>query len=139
MGNLLLLFLLPAILFSCKPAAEEQENETKITAVDSETQLIHSVFFWLKAGTTEEEKLAFEEGMKKLGEAKTIRKYYIGKADPSDRDVVDDSFDYSWIVHFSGAEDEEKYQSDPLHLKFIEDHNMIWDRVLVYDSKISSE
>ncbi|MFC0185933.1 Dabb family protein [Pseudarcicella hirudinis] len=37
-------------------------------------------------------------------------------------------------IVFNNIEDEEIYQTHPIHLKFIEDYSHLWEKVIVYDS-----
>ena len=96
--------------------------------------LAHVVFFWMKSTVTEDQKKTFEGGLEKLGTSPTIQKYQWGKPAPSDREVVDDSFDYSWIVYFANREDEKAYQDEPIHHEFVEKYSDLWEKVIVYDS-----
>ena len=52
------------------------------------------------------------------------------------RGVVDNSYDYAINVHFNSVADEKAYQSEPIHLEFIENHNEIWEKVIVYDNLV---
>ena len=100
----------------------------------TETGFIHTVFFWLKEGTTEEQKKEFEQGMQALGKTPTIVKWYYGQPEPNERAVVDTSFDYSWICHFKNSADQASYQVDPIHDVFVEKFKHLWETVKVYDS-----
>lgn len=136
MKKIIASFIAFAAITACNPISETSEQTEPPTAEISQYKFVHTVFFWLKEGTSAEEKAAFEEGMKKLGTVNTIGNYFMGIPSTSDRDVVDDSFDYAWIVHFPDAAAEESYQLDPKHLQFIENHQHIWDRVVVYDTEV---
>ncbi len=95
---------------------------------------MHQVYFWLK----HPEKLAdckrFEEGLQLLVTIPEIKLYHWGKAVPSNRDVVDDSFSYSYLAVFDSPTDQETYQTHPTHLKFIEEYGDLWEKVVVYDA-----
>ncbi|MET0392767.1 MAG: Dabb family protein [Chitinophagaceae bacterium] len=95
---------------------------------------IHHVYFWLKnAGSAaDQDKLA--EGLQKLSGVKTIRQYHIGKPAATSRDVIDTSYALSWLVVFDNDADQASYQTDPIHLKFVEDYAHLWQKVIVYDS-----
>ncbi len=106
-------------------------------AID-ETAFIHTVFFWFKKDVTEAEKAQFaSEGLAKLTTCKSIYKGYYGLPAHSPRDVVDNSYGYALNCHFKSAEDEEIYQNDPQHLKFIDTYKHLWDRVIVYDNLVA--
>lgn len=99
--------------------------------------LIHNVFFWLKDDLSETDRAAFLEGVKSLGTINTVRAIYIGPpASTEKRAVVDNSFSYALLVHFDNIEGQNAYQVDPIHLKFVEDHQDKWNRVTVYDNTV---
>jgi len=102
--------------------------------MNERSPFIHTVFFYLNDDVTTAQKLAFEEGMKKLGTAPTIAHFRIGKPAMTPRDIVDNSYGYSWIVEFRNREDQDAYQTEPIHLEFIELYKDLWKEVKVYDS-----
>ncbi len=124
-AKLTLTGLLALTLLSCVPDPPADQNV-----------FVHTVFFWLKPGLTPEDKAAFEKGLENLGKASTIKSYEYGVPAGTSRDVVDNSYDYAWIVRFDNAEDQELYQTDPIHLEFIDKFSHLWSRVLVYDTLI---
>ena len=95
---------------------------------------IHHVYFWLKNAGNEDDKAKLIEGLRKLSKVKTIKKYYIGKPAATRREVIDSSYDVSWLLFFDNAADQDSYQTDPVHLKFVEDCSSLWTKVTVYDS-----
>ena len=95
---------------------------------------IHHVYFWLNNPGNEEDKLKLIAGLQKLSKAQTIRQFYVGKPASTNRDVIDTTYDISWLLFFDNAEDQDSYQTDPIHLKFVEECSMLWKRVVVYDS-----
>ncbi len=95
---------------------------------------IHHVYFWLKNPGNKEDKAKLVEGLKKLSRVKTIKEFYIGQPAATRRDVIDSSYDVSWLLFFDNAADQDSYQSDPIHLKFVEECSSLWSKVIVYDS-----
>lgn len=95
---------------------------------------IHHVFFWLKQPDSKEDKAKLIEGLKKLAKVKTIEDFYIGQPAATYREVVDRSYSISWCVFFKNAADQDSYQVDPIHLKFVEECSSLWSKVIVYDS-----
>jgi len=95
---------------------------------------IHHVYFWLKnaGNTADRDKLV--EGLQKLSAVKTIRNFHIGKPAATSREVIDGSYAVSWFVLFDNDADQASYQTDPIHLKFVEDYSHLWQKVIVYDS-----
>lgn len=95
---------------------------------------IHHVYFWLaKPGNAENKKLLIE-GLKKLSGVQTILRYSIGVPANTSRAVIDSSYSVSWILIFNNVADQDSYQTDPIHLRFVEECKHLWNRVQVYDT-----
>ena len=98
-------------------------------------QFSHVVYFWLNEPQNQGARNQFEKAITLLVESSEYaHTYHLGKAVASDRAVVDDSFTYSLIINFESKADHDKYQVEPAHLKFVEENQNLWDRVIVYDS-----
>jgi hypothetical protein len=95
---------------------------------------IHHVYFWLAEPENRESKKALVAGLQKLSSVKTIRRYSIGVPANTSRDVIDSSYSISWILIFDNAADQESYQVDPIHLKFVDECKHLWKKVVVYDT-----
>jgi hypothetical protein len=95
---------------------------------------VHHVFFWLKEPQNADAMNEFENGLNSLATVPQILSYHIGTPVESPREVVDDSFTFSYITFFKNKEDQETYQSHPIHLKFVEDCQRLWEKVIVYDA-----
>ena len=98
--------------------------------------LYHTVFFWLKNPNNKKDRFEFEKAIKKL-----IRNNHLSischlgiPADSEQRDVIDTSYTYSYIVNFPSLEAQNEYQIDPHHILFIEEAKHLWVKVKVYDS-----
>jgi hypothetical protein len=98
------------------------------------SSFIHHVFFWLKKPVTAEVRNKFESALKDLVKVETITDYHLGIPAPTNRDVIDNSYTYSLLATFENKEDQDIYQTHPIHLKFIEDCQDLWERVVVYDT-----
>ena len=98
--------------------------------------LIHTVLFWLNNPESEKDRLAFESAIQELIETNPQGiQSHIGKpAETSQREVVDSSYTYLYLITFSSLEAEAAYQNDPTHHKFIEEAKHLWKKVVVYDS-----
>lgn len=97
-------------------------------------KLVHHVFFWLKdpSSTADRDKLV--AGVKGLSKIETIKMLHVGvPASTEKRDVVDNSYHVSELMFFDNVEDQKVYQDHPIHQKFIREHSMLWDKVVVYD------
>jgi len=129
-------------LFIFSNCAAQRDTKPKVTtqmieeaSATVETPMIHNVYFWLVDDITEEGKKVFEKGLEDLGLVPSIEKYYWGKpAATEERDVIDASYHYAINVFFKSLEDQAAYQIDPLHLKFVADHEAIFKKVIVYDN-----
>lgn len=95
---------------------------------------IHHVYFWLNNPDSTEDRNKLIDGLKKLSKVKTIKSYHIGKPAGTSREVIDGSYAISWMLTFADKAAEDSYQTDPIHLKFIEDCASLWRKVIVYDS-----
>ena len=95
---------------------------------------IHHVYFWLKNAGSAEDTEKLIAGLKKLSSVKTIASFHIGKPAGTNRDVIDSSYAVSWCLFFKNKADQDSYQTDPIHLKFVEECSSLWTKVIVYDS-----
>lgn len=109
-------------------------NHTDKGATAIKKIFVHHVFFWLKEPMNSEARSEFEKGLKSLVKVPQILTYHIGTPIGSPREVVDDSFTYSYIAFFKNKEDQAIYQNHPIHLKFVEDCQHLWVKVIVYDA-----
>ena len=96
--------------------------------------IIHHVFFWLKNPSSKEDLDQLIAGLKTLEKIKTVRKLYIGiPASTEKRDVIDNSYHASELMFFDNIKDQEAYQHDPIHKKFVGECSHLWQKVIVYD------
>ncbi|WP_341227677.1 Dabb family protein [uncultured Arcticibacterium sp.] len=133
----ILSLLILSIAFSCTPAEEKATEVTEtITAevTELENPFIHHVYFYLNNPDSAEDKAKLVEGLNKLAQVETIQKHFIGFPASTDRDVIVKDYAVSWMCFFKNLEEEEMYQVDPIHLKFVEDYSHLWSTVKVYDS-----
>ena len=110
------------------------KNDTKQNHMESGL-IIHSVYFWLKEGITQEEE---QEFLKFFDILKTIpgsKEIYIAKpAATHPRPVVDNSFSYHLLMTFDNMEDINTYENHPDHLSAAESFSKYWTKVEVKDS-----
>jgi Tfp pilus assembly protein PilO len=95
---------------------------------------VHHVYFWLKNTGNAEDLGKLVAGLKKLSAVKTIKQFHIGKPAATSREVIDGSYAVSLLTLFDNKADQDSYQTDPIHLKFIEECSSLWSKVIVYDS-----
>lgn len=98
------------------------------------TMFIHHVFFWLKNPDSSADRDKLVQGLTKLSKVKTIRHFHIGKPADTNREVIERGYAVSWLLQFDNDADQASYQSDPVHLQFIEECSHLWSKVIVYDS-----
>jgi len=108
--------------------------KSSIIFAQKKGMFIHHVYFWLKNSGNKEDKAKLIEGLKKLSKVKTIKNFYIGQPAATRREVIDSSYDVSWLLFFDNATDQDSYQTDPIHLKFVDECKHLWNKVVVYDS-----
>lgn len=133
------LMIFTAILFSCSIQQDIHKESSTINTIEEQTKpaLAHTVYFWLKDGTSQKEENEFRQGLKKLGGVPSLQTYYWGKPAPTeDRGVIDNSYHYAINSFFNSIKDHDIYQEHPLHLEFIENHKHIWEKVVVYDNEM---
>ncbi len=95
---------------------------------------VHHVYFWLKNPGSMEDHKKLLDGLQALSKVSTIHMCHIGKPADTNREVIDRSYAVSWLCLFKNKEDQDKYQVDPIHLKFVDQCSPLWTRVTVYDS-----
>jgi len=107
-----------------------------IAVPPAEKVFVHHVYFWLHNPDSQEDKAKLIAGLQKLSQgAKTIKQHHIGMPSTTNRDVIDRSYQVSWLLFFKNKADQDVYQTDPAHLKFIEECSSLWKKVIVYDSE----
>lgn len=100
-------------------------------------QVVHHVFFYLKNPESAADKAALKEGLKTLEAIPEVKQLYIGEpASTLKRDVVVNDWHVSEIMYFENAKDQDAYQSHPIHMKFVENCEHLWEKVVVYDTRL---
>ncbi|CAN5411458.1 Dabb family protein [soil metagenome] len=95
---------------------------------------IHHVYFWLNHPENLQERGLLIEGLNTLSAAPTIQSFHIGIPAATSRDVIDTSYSVSWLLLFKNKEDQDSYQTDPIHLNFVATCKHLWNKVVVYDT-----
>lgn len=105
------------------------------TATNPMPKLLHHVFFWLKNPESKEDLAKLVAGVKSLAAIETVRSIHVGvPASTEKRDVVDNSYHVSELLGFDDVAGQDTYQVHPLHQKFIDEHQHLWSKVVVYDA-----
>ncbi|WNJ17958.1 Dabb family protein [Pontibacter sp. G13] len=140
MKNLAIRIGAAACLFAsftaCSSPTTETVEETTVIVEKVETsdpKFVHSVYFWLKEGISDEDRAIFEEGVEVLGTISTVRDIEYGKPAGTPREVVDNSYDYAVIVSFDDVAGHDAYQVDKIHTDMIAEIGHLWEKVQIYD------
>lgn len=104
-------------------------------AAELPQKFVHHVYFWLKKPGDASDRARLVEGLRTLSRVETIQTHHIGVPSTTDRDVIDRSYAVSWMLTFANKADQDAYQVDPIHLRFVEQCSALWERVIVYDSE----
>ena len=95
---------------------------------------VHHVFFWLKNPNSTEDKSLLEAGLLDLEKVETIRTFHVGVPASTNRPVIERGYSFSLLLIFDDLEDQETYQTHPVHEKFVKECSHLWSKVVVYDS-----
>ncbi|WP_323813377.1 Dabb family protein [Cellvibrio sp. NN19] len=98
-------------------------------------KLLHHVFFWLKNPDSKEDLAKLIAGVQSLAAIETVRSIHVGvPASTEKREVVDNSYHVSELLGFDDVAGQDAYQVHPLHQKFVDEHQHLWSKVVVYDA-----
>lgn len=95
---------------------------------------VHHVFFWLKNPESTEDHKQLEEGLLSLDKIDLIRTFHVGVPASTNRPVIERSYSFSLLMIFDSLEDQEEYQTHPMHERFVKENSHLWSKVVVYDS-----
>jgi hypothetical protein len=94
----------------------------------------HVVMFWQKKPGDVQDRQKITAAMERLRVIEGITFLDYGTAVPSDRPVVDDSFDVALLVRFKNADALHAYESDPRHTKEVKEVLLpLTKKIQVYD------
>jgi hypothetical protein len=93
----------------------------------------HVVLVWLKRPGNEQDKQILIKQGRELRAIPGIRFLDSGTALPSERPIVDDSFDIAYVMRFDSPAALNAYAVHPVHLKAKEELLRLSRRILVYD------
>lgn len=129
MKNILLILSVTILLSSCTC------KETTTTIME-QGNFAHNVYFWLNNPDNQEDRAAFEKSLTNfINHSEFIRTKHLGTPAATDRGVIDNSYTYSLLLTFDNKAQQDKYQVEEGHLKFIEESSKLWKKVIVYDSE----
>ena len=126
---------LTASAISVAALASSGALATSTTANNPMPKLLHHVFFWLKNPESKEDLAKLIAGVKSLAAIETVRSIHVGvPASTEQREVIDNSYHVSELLGFDDVAGQDAYQVHPLHQKFIDEHQHLWSKVVVYDA-----
>lgn len=107
------------------------------STMQQDEKFIHTVFFWMKDDMTEAEHEQFQAGLQSLSKVESVKRFHWGRpANSEKREVVDNSFDYSLIIHFADQAGHDAYQPHEIHQAFVANNSSLWTQVKVYDTSL---
>jgi hypothetical protein len=96
--------------------------------------LSHVVIFWTKPNVPQATERLIEGAREFLPRVPGVIDIHIGKMVPSDRPVVDQSYQVGLYIKLADKAAEVAYQQHPLHVEFVEKVFKVYgERVAVYD------
>lgn len=95
---------------------------------------VHHVFFWLKNANSSEDRNQLEKGLLSLEKIDVIRTFHVGVPASTNRPVIERSYSFSLLLIFDDLEEQETYQTHPIHERFVKENAHLWSKVVVYDS-----
>jgi len=99
-------------------------------------EFVHTVFFWLKDPESKTDRAKFERSLKTfINSSQFIQKKHLGIPAGTNREVIDRSYTYCLSLTFRSKADQDKYQTEDVHLAFIKESEDLWKKVIVYDSE----
>jgi len=85
------------------------------------SELTHMVFLWLKAPQDAQAVEAIVKVSHSFEAIPSVQSVTVHRAEPSDRPIVDDSFDLSVALTFSDRAALDRYLKDPVHITAVEE------------------
>ncbi len=126
MRKIILLFLVLSC-FSCANFDNSYNKES----------VGHVVLIWLNESGNQQHIEQLVSISMQLLEIEEIRQLHVGTAIPSDRNIVDDSFDVGIYMTFESAKDMEAYLQHPKHKNAVREFiKPLAKKIVVYDLSI---
>lgn len=128
-------FLTASAIAGAALAAPAAIAASTAAATNPMPKLLHHVFFWLKNPDSAADRAKLIAGVKSLAAIETVRSIHVGvPASTEKREVVDNSYHVSELLGFDDVAGQDVYQVHPLHKKFVDEHEHLWSKVVVYDA-----
>jgi hypothetical protein len=98
--------------------------------------ILHSVFFYLKdEAPADAAGLMRTEILDKLSGIASVREIMAGPPQGIDRDVVDNDYAMSLHAKFDDLQGLQSYQTDPVHVAFVDRFKPHFERIRVFDTR----
>ncbi|MCC6697549.1 MAG: Dabb family protein [Candidatus Hydrogenedentes bacterium] len=98
--------------------------------------LVHSVFFWIHADRTAQQREDFRHGLESLRAIEHVRALYVGvPANTTPRPVIERGYAFALTVVFDDVAGHDAYQVHPVHKEFLARFASYWSRVQIYDAE----
>ncbi len=137
-SSIIICALLSATACNMQNGEKNKKEMNTIEMKASNPGFVHAVYFWLKKDNPVLLKEFKEVALPKLATVPSIKNVYWGPSAGTPREVVDNTYDMSWIVTFDSAAEQDEYQVDPIHLEFVKKYESLFDQVKVYDSIVEN-
>ena len=95
---------------------------------------VHHVFFYLKDPDNARDEAKLLEGLEKLAKISVVKFSHIGRPARTSGGDIEKGYSVSWLCFFKNLIEEEIYQTDPVHLAFLEECKGLWEKRVVYDA-----
>jgi hypothetical protein len=95
----------------------------------------HSVFFWLKPNVpVDTQGKLLQRAREDLAKIEGVQNLLVGRPLPTDRKVVDSSYQVGLSMSFSSVAELSRYQNDAVHQQFVNEWvKPFVDKTVVYD------
>ena len=120
------------LLLACCLATSCQTTKPAVSG-DSPGAITHIVLIWLKPETSQEARRSIEAGSRALDQVPGVYNLVVGNAYPSDRPIVDDSFDLALSMQFNSKAAMDAYVTHPDHQAYVGSIKPHVAKLLVYD------
>jgi heme-degrading monooxygenase HmoA len=122
------LILLQLVLFGCL------SSQANFVLAKENKKVTHVVMVWLKEPGNTQQREAFIKASEQLNDLPGIVNRHVGVVLPSDRKIVDDTFDVAVSVTMESEEALKAYLKNPKHKKILHDKiKPLINRTVAYD------
>ncbi len=109
-------------------------HSSLFAGTEIEKSISHVVICWLKDPKDTEARTRLIQVSKELETLEEVASVTVGEMIPSQRPIVDSSYDIAVIMQFKDRQQLEKYQKNPLHKKALKEVLIpLTSKVLIYD------